>query len=142
MWQEQPPPESLELNCQSRTGTVSSSSVFSFSTYAHFFTSRCRSNHASLMKSLMPQSLTRIKCLINLCVCVCVCVFIPLFATPWTIAHKALLSVEFPKQEYWSGLPFPTTGDLPDPGIRPTSPVSPALAGRFFTTSATWEAHA
>ena len=45
------------------------------------------------------------------------------------------------KQEYWSGLPWPPPGDLPDPGIEPTSLMSPALAGRFFTTSATWEAH-
>ena len=40
------------------------------------------------------------------------------------------------QQEYWSGLPFPSPGDLPDPGIKPASPVSPALAGRFFTTNA------
>ena len=53
-----------------------------------------------------------------------------LFVTPWTIAHQALLSMGFPRQEYWSGLPFPSPGDLPDLGIKP---VSPALAGRFFT---------
>ena len=52
------------------------------------------------------------------------------FATPWTGAHQALLSLKFPGQEYWSGLPFASPGDLPDPGIEPTSP---ALAGRFFT---------
>ena len=46
----------------------------------------------------------------------------------------------FPKQKYWSGLPFPTPGDRPDPGIEPVSLVSPALAGGFFTASATWEA--
>ena len=46
----------------------------------------------------------------------------------------APLQMEFSRQEYWSGLPFPTPGDLPDPGIKPTSPVSPALAGRFLTT--------
>ena len=63
-----------------------------------------------------------------------------LFATPWTVAHKAPLSVEFSRQEYWGGLPFPTPGDLPDPGIEPTSLVSPALASGFFTTSAAWEA--
>ena len=45
-----------------------------------------------------------------------------LFATPWTVAHQAPLSVEFSRQEYWSGLPFPSTGDLPDPGIEPRSP--------------------
>ena len=47
--------------------------------------------------------------------------------TPWTVAHQSPLSMEFSRQEYWSGLPFPTLGDLPDPGMKPTSPVSPAL---------------
>ena len=63
-----------------------------------------------------------------------------LFATPWTVAHQAPLSMGFSRQEYWSGLPCPPLGALPHPGIEPTSLVSPALAGRFFTTSATWEA--
>ena len=53
--------------------------------------------------------------------------------TPWTAACKAPLSMEVPRQEYWSGLPFLTSGDLPDPGIEPHL-VSPALAGEFFTT--------
>ena len=57
-----------------------------------------------------------------------------LFATPWTVAHQALLPMGFSRQEYWSGLPFPSPGDLPDSGIVPESP---ALAGGFFTTSAT-----
>ena len=75
---------------------------------------------------------------------------VQLFATPWTVAHQAPLSMEFSRQEYWSrlpsptpgdvphlgielmsALPFPTPGDLPDPGIKPGSP---ALAGRFFTS--------
>ena len=51
------------------------------------------------------------------------------------------LSMGFPRQEYWSGLPFPSPGDLPDPGVEPVSLVSPALAGEFSTTSAPWEAH-
>ena len=55
-----------------------------------------------------------------------------LFATLWTVARQALLSTGFPRQEYWSGLPFPSLGDLPNPGI---VPVSPSLAGRFFLTS-------
>ena len=67
------------------------------------------------------------------CVCVCVCVSTPcvhayfllscvcLFATPWTLAHQAPLSVRFSRQEYWSVLPFLTLGDLPDPVIKPTS---------------------
>ena len=44
------------------------------------------------------------------------------FATPWTIAYQAPLSMGFPRQEYWSVLPFPSLGDLPDPGIEPASP--------------------
>ena len=44
-----------------------------------------------------------------------------LLATPWTVAYKALLSMEFSRQEYWSGLPFPSPGDLPHPGIQPGS---------------------
>ena len=58
----------------------------------------------------------------------------------WTVACSAPLSMRFPRQEYWSGLPFPSPGDLPDPGIEPTSLVSPALAGVFFTTSTMREA--
>ena len=53
------------------------------------------------------------------------------FAMPWTVAHQAPLSMVFPRQEYWGTLPFPSTGDLPGPGIEPASP---ALAGRFLTT--------
>ena len=52
------------------------------------------------------------------------------------VAHQAPLSMKFFRQEYWSGLPFPTPGDLSDPGIKPMSLVSPALAGKFFTNSA------
>ena len=55
-------------------------------------------------------------------------------ATPWTVACQALLSMGFSRKEYWSGLPFPSPGDLPDPGIESASPVSSALAGGFFTT--------
>ena len=65
---------------------------------------------------------------------------VQLFVTPWTIARQAPLSMGFSRHEYWNGLPFPSPGDLPDPGIKPASLTSPALAGRFFTTSATWEA--
>ena len=63
-----------------------------------------------------------------------------LFATLWTVANQAPLSMGFSRQEYWSGLPCPLPGNLPSPGIKPTSLISPALAGGFFTTSATWEA--
>ena len=54
-----------------------------------------------------------------------------LFATPWTVAYQAPLSMGFPRQEYWSGLPFLSPVDLPNPGIEPSSP---ALPGGFFTT--------
>ena len=64
-----------------------------------------------------------------------------LFVTPRTVAYRAPLSMGFSRQEYWSGLPFPPPGDLPDPGIEPMSLTSPALADGFFTTSMTWEAH-
>ena len=57
---------------------------------------------------------------------------VQLFATPWTVIHQAPLSMGFFKQEYWSGLPFPPPGDLPDQGIKPTSPV---LARGFFNTA-------
>ena len=75
--------------------------------------------------------------------CVCVCtnfICVQLFATLWTIVGQAPLSTGFSRQEYWSGLPCPSPGDLPDPGIEPTSLTSSALAVRPFTTSTTWEA--
>ena len=56
---------------------------------------------------------------------------VQLLATPWTIACQALLSMGFPKQEYWSGSPLSTSGNLPNPGIEPTFP---ALVGGLFTT--------
>ena len=58
-----------------------------------------------------------------------------LFVTPWSVAHQAPLSMGFPRQEYWSGLPFPSPDYLPDPGIKPRSLLSPALAGGFFILS-------
>ena len=74
----------------------------------------------------------------RVCVCVCMCVCacacarvlscIQLFVTLWTVACQALLSTEFSRQEYWSGLPFPSPEDLPNPGIQPRLPVSPTLA--------------
>ena len=61
-----------------------------------------------------------------------------LFVTLWTVGHQAALSMGFPRQEYCCGLPFPTPGDLPDPGIKHTSPAS---AGRFFTTATPGRSH-
>ena len=62
---------------------------------------------------------------------------VPPLATPWTVAHSAPLSMGFSRQEYWNGLPFPSPGDFPNPGIKPIDPnpgIKPALAGGFFTT--------
>ena len=64
-----------------------------------------------------------------------------LFATLWAVALQAALSLGFSRQEYWSGLPFPPPGDLPNAGVEPTSLPSSALAGRSRTTSSTWEGH-
>ena len=72
---------------------------------------------------------------IKLCMCVCVLscwVISNYFVTPWTVARQAPLFMGFPRQEYWSGLPFPSSRDLPDPGIKPAAPV---LAGRLFNTT-------
>ena len=63
-----------------------------------------------------------------------------LFVTPWTTARQAPLSMGFSRQEYWSGLPCPPPGDLPDPGIESASLMFTSLAGMFFTSSAIWEA--
>ena len=73
--------------------------------------------------------------------CACVLSHVWLFVTPWTVALQAPLSMGFSRQEYWSGLPRSPPGDLPNPGIKPASLTFLALAGRFFTTSTTWEAH-
>ena len=90
---------------------------------------------------------------VYMCVCVCVCIcpcdhfssvlsfkHVQIFAILQTVACQDPLSMRFLRQEYWSGLQFPPPGDLSNPGIKPTSLVSPQLAGGFFTTSATWEA--
>ena len=76
------------------------------------------------------------KCLGYVCVLSC-CSHVWLFATPWTVAHQAPLSIEFSRQEYWNGLPCLPPEDLPDSGITPESFMSPALTDWFFTT---WEA--
>ena len=70
----------------------------------------------------------------------CVLSCVRLLATSWTVARQAPLSMGFSGQESWRGLPFPPSGDLPDPGIEPTSLVSPGLASGFFATTTTWEA--
>ena len=65
---------------------------------------------------------------------------VSLLATLLTVSPQAPLSMRFSRQEYWSELPCLPPGDLPEPGINPESLMSPALAGEFFTTRATWEA--
>ena len=79
---------------------------------------------------------------LRVCVCVCVCVcarmhmlsHVWLIAAPWTVAHWTPLSMAFSRQECWSWKSISSPGDLPDRGVEPSSPVSPSLAGRFFTT--------
>ena len=72
----------------------------------------------------------------------CVPSRVQLSATPWTVACKFPLSIGLSRQEHWSELPFPPPGDRPDPGVKPMFNLkSPALAHRFFTTSATWDEH-
>ena len=97
---------------------------------------------------LLPRSFwipiqPAVKIIVCVCMCVCVCEslnLVQLFATPWTTVQKAPLSMGISRQEYWSGFPFPPPRNLPGIGIEPESLTPPALAARFFITSATWEA--
>ena len=88
----------------------------------------------------IPRTVLKGKCVYIYVFCICVCVqactcsVMSNSATPWTAAHQAPLSLGFSRQEYWSGLPFPSPEDLPNPGIEPTSSAPPALAVRLFTT--------
>ena len=75
---------------------------------------------------------------VRACVCVCAraqslhCVWF--FVTPWTVAHQTPLSIGYSRQAYWSGFPFPTPGDLLNPGTEPVCPAFSALLGGFFAT--------
>ena len=71
--------------------------------------------------------------------CVCVLSCVRLFVTPRTVAYQVPLSIGFSRQEYWSGLLFPSPGNLPNAGITLASLSSPALTATFFTTCATCE---
>ena len=109
----------------------SSIRVFSHESALHIrWPGECKSNPqgditSHLLECVHAQSLSHVRLCANL----------------WTIAHQAPLSMRFSRQEYWSGLPCPPPGDLPNPGIKPTTLTSPELAGRFFTTSTTWKVH-
>ena len=98
----------------------------------------CRSVHSLLIPFPSLSHFSTSLSAFSLCVCQ-VTSAVSLFVSLWTVAHQAPQSMGFSRQEYWSGLPFPPPGDLPDPGIKPVSLVSPALAGGFFTTSTAWE---
>ena len=74
------------------------------------------------------------KCASDTAESVCVCSVMSDSVTPWTVAHRAPVSMGFSRKRYWSRLPFPLPRGLPYVGIEPVSPVSPTLAGRFFTT--------
>ena len=98
--------------------------------------------HFKCLEGQLAILCLRVCVCVYVCVCVCVCVLlssVQLFATPWTIARQAPLSMGFSRQEYWSGLPFPSPGDLPDPGIKPGSPalqadaLPPELLGKPWT---------
>ena len=104
--------------------------------------SSLRASVSSCMKwfKKRPQGVVRLQ----QCVCTTYCGLshfssVRRFATPWTVARQAPLSMAFSRLEYWSGLPCLPPGDLPHPGIEPMSLTSPALAGEFFTTSPTWD---
>ena len=108
---------------------------------------KCKQVCFSQFNVLNSSPTARKKCV---CVCVCVCARTPthactlshawLFATSWTVARQPPLPMKFSRGEYGSWLPFPISQDLPYAGIKPMSLASPTLAGRFFTTSTTWEA--
>ena len=68
----------------------------------------------------------------------CVLSHVRLFATPWAVAHQPPLSMGVPRQEYWSGLPFPAPEDILDPGIEPASLANPALEGSLYHYATGW----
>ena len=99
------------------------------------------SENKNFLKNWCPHKITILNLSVTVYVCVCarVCMHmalshVQLLQLPWTTVHQAPLSVALSRQEYWSGLPFPSPRDLPDPGIRPTSLSPPALTGEFFMT--------
>ena len=105
-----------------------------FMAVGHLILQRLRRVRRRMTNVFFPHGI-----LMSVCVLSCFnCVW--LFSAPWTVAYQAPLSMGFSRQGYWSGMPFPSPGDLPDPGIEFECLMSPALGGRFFKISATWEA--
>ena len=104
-----------------------------------FHRNRQQKLHYRLHKhKVLMQSFKQLLLQLSLC---CVCSVVSNSAVPWTVARQAPLSMGFSRQEYWSGLPFPPSGGLPNPGMEPTSLKSAALASKFLTTTrAIWEA--
>ena len=106
----------------------------SYPKYYHF-------NMQPIQKSLRYFTLWRLQNLGCILYFVCACSVVSDSATPWIVARQAPLSMEFSKQEYWSGLPFPSPETLLDPGIKPMSSASPALADGFFITEPPGKSH-
>ena len=90
--------------------------------------------HSQVRSPFSPGSRCSAFCLSGFTYCAQLLSRVQLLVIPWSVAHQAPLSMEFSRQVYWSGLPFPPAGDLPDPGIEPIPLASPALSGGFFTT--------
>ena len=122
-------PVPLSLSCNTSLGLQPGGLTYKFS--------MCQASTIAWANSLKSVSLfiSLWACMLSLFSCV------QLFATLWTVAHQAPLPMRLSRQEYWSGLPCPPPENLPCPGIEPASLMSPAQAGKFFTTSATWEAY-
>ena len=89
-----------------------------------------RSMRLNSLLNVRPGAASRRPCMLSRFICV------QLLVIPWPVAHQVPLSKGFSRQEYWSGLPFPSPGDLPDARVEPVSLASPALAGGFCTASA------
>ena len=106
----------------------------------HCFFCKREMETSNLVLSSLSDKAGRLTILLASLCPACMITHLQLFGTPWTVASQAPLSMRFPRQEYWSGLPFPPPGDLPYPGIKLMSLESLALASEFFTASTTWEA--
>ena len=108
-----------------------------FSQPLYNFLSKIREMMGEEVRSAMDRIVSPLNSYVRMLGCIS---HIWFFATLWTVACQAPLSIGFSRQAYQSGFPFPPPGDLLDPGIKPVSLMSPELASRFFTTITTWEA--